>query len=269
MTREFRHTEFCMGTVFRFVGRTEISQNDLDSVIRSAVKVLHEADEIFSLYKPESPLSKLARGECSVKDCPKVVSDVWDECEHWSGTTEGWFSSFTPQHTFDPSGLVKTRAAENAAAILEDAGIVDFAMNAGGDIRLSKDINPGIAMQIGISKPVTIANPEAGVLTVVNLNGTPFRAVATSGTAERGEHIWNPRGGDAYATSLSQVTVIAKDIVTADVWATALFAAGDSALSLIEKYNLANSENQIAVLIVDRADNLSASNNLAALLNPI
>lgn len=266
MIREFRHTEFCMGTVFRFVGRTDLPETELNNAINEAVKVLHEADEIFSLYKPESPLSKLASGECSVSDCPEVVSTIWDECEKWSQVTDGWFSPFTPEHTFDPSGLVKSWAANKSAEVLEQHGITDFAMNAGGDIRLSKDITSGVALQIGISKPITIASPDAGVLTVVNLNGTPFRAVATSGTAERGDHIWNPKLGSAWANSISQVTVVAKDIVTADVWATALFAAGENALELVEKYNLAN---EIAVLIVGLDGKLTASKNFSSLLNPV
>ena len=266
MTKEFRHTEFCMGTVFRFVGRTNLPETELIKVIAEAVKVLHDADEIFSLYKSESPLSKLARGECSVSDCPEVVSTIWDECEKWTEETDGWFSPFTPEHTFDPSGLVKTWAAEKAANVLEQHGISDFAMNAGGDVRLSKEISSGVALQIGISKPITIASPEAGVLTEVNLNGTAFRAVATSGTAERGDHIWNPKVGSAWANSSSQVTVVAQDIVTADVWATALFAAGEQDLELVDKYNLAN---EIAVLVVDIDGNLTASKNFSALLNPV
>ena len=266
MTREFRHTEFCMGTVFRFVGKTNLSDTELNEVINEAVRVLHEADEIFSLYKSESPLSKLARGECSVSDCPEVVSTIWDECEKWSRMTDGWFSPFTPEHTFDPSGLVKTWAANKSAQVLEQNGITDFAMNAGGDIRLSEDISSGVALQIGISKPITIASPEAEVLTVVNLNGTPFRAVATSGTAERGDHIWNPKLGSAWAHAISQVTVVAQDIVTADVWATALFAAGENALELVERYNI---ENEIAVLIAGLDGALTASKNFGSLLNPV
>ena len=50
----------------------------------------------------------------------------------------------------------------------------------------------------------------------------PRRAVATSGTAERGEHIWR-RMDQAFV----QATVIADDIVTADVLATAIIA-GDA-----------------------------------------
>jgi thiamine biosynthesis lipoprotein len=269
MTGEFRHTEFCMGTVFRFVGRTDKPKELVDEVLASAIAKLHEADGIFSLYKPESPLSKLARGECSVAQCPEVVYQVWDECEHWSTVTDGWFSAFTPQNTFDPSGLVKTWAAERAAQVLEENGITDFAMNAGGDIRLSSEITSGVAKQIGISKPITIASPDAGVLTVVNLNGTEFRAVATSGTAERGEHIWNPKHGSIFANEIAQVTVVAKDIVTADVWATALFASGNDAIEIAEKYNLENIDNQIAVIAVALDGDLAATKNFSSLLNPI
>lgn len=269
MTREFRHTEFCMGTVFRFVGRTDLTEESLDLAISEAMAVLHEADEIFSLYKASSPLSKLARGECSVQECPEVVSTIWDECENWSVKTTGWFSAFTPEHTFDPSGLVKTWAAEIAAKVLEKHGISDFAMNAGGDIRLTKDIISGIPMQIGISKPITIASPDAGVLTVVNLNETEYRAVASSGTAERGEHIWNPKIGGVWANQVSQVTVVSKELIASDVWATALFASGDQAISLAEKYNKENSANQIAVFVVKLDGDLEATANFSSLLNPI
>ena len=45
----------------------------------------------------------------------------------------------------------------------------------------------------------------------------PMRAVATSGNAERGNHIWAPAPG--IRASLGQVSVFAADIVTADVLA--------------------------------------------------
>ena len=251
-----------MGTVFRFVGRTEL---DISQALNQAVAILHEADNIFSLYKSESPLSKLARGETSVAECPEVVEQVWDLCEKWNIATEGWFNAFTLEHTFDPSGLVKTWAAEKAAIILEEFGISDFAMNAGGDIRLSQDIDAGFAMRIGISKPITIADPEAGVLTVVDLNGTGFRAVASSGTAERGEHIWNPKT-NTWASELAQVTVVAKDLVTADIWATAIFAAGDQGLALAQKHC---AEYSFEALLVESNSDLSATQGFEKLLNPV
>ena len=50
-------------------------------------------------------------------------------------------------------------------------------------------------------------------------------AVATSGTAERGAHIVNPRTGDT-AVGLASVTVIGQSLAFADAYATAAFAMG-------------------------------------------
>ena len=230
---EFRRNEECMGTVFVFHGRTENS--DIEGLLDRACEKLHEADRIFSLYKPESPLSQLARGETSVANCPPVVEHVWDLCEQWEETTGGYFKAFTPQHTFDPSGLVKTWAAQTAIDVLLTEGVSDFTLNAGGDVWVGDGVSNDVDWKIGISKPITIASPEAGVLAVVNLKDSQFRALATSGSAERGSHIWNPQGSEAGTGELVQVSVLAKDLVTADVWATAAFAEGPRALDRIAK----------------------------------
>jgi len=62
---------------------------------------------------------------------------------------------------------------------------------------------------------------------------------------------------------------VSKELITADVWATALFASGDQAISLAEKYNKENSANQIAVLVVKLDGDLEATANFSSLLNPI
>ena len=230
---EFLRNEECMGTVFVFHGRTD--RQDIETILNRACEKLHDADRTFSLYKPESPLSRLARGETSVANCPPVVEHVWNLCEDWEKATGGYFSAFTLQHTFDPSGLVKTWAAQSAIDVLLAESVTDFSLNAGGDIWLSDRLTNDVDWKIGISKPVTIASPDAGVLTVVNLKQTEFRALATSGTAERGKHIWNPQAADLAGDELVQVSVLAKDLVTADVWATAAFAEGPRALDRISK----------------------------------
>ncbi|MCF4119808.1 FAD:protein FMN transferase [Antribacter sp. KLBMP9083] len=51
-------------------------------------------------------------------------------------------------------------------------------------------------------------------------------AVATSGTSERGRHLWDGRTGRP-AAGLTALTVVAADLVTADVLATAAFALGE------------------------------------------
>jgi len=263
---EFRHTVFCMGTVFNFVGRSGLAREQINELLEAAEQILHEADSIFSLYKPESPLSKLARGEISLLLCPDVCTEIWDDCEHFNEITDGWFSAFTPEHTFDPSGLVKTWAAAKAANELIDGGVTDFALNAGGDILLSPQVSAGLPMRMGISKPKSIASDEAGVLTVIDLNDTEYRAMATSGTAERGDHIWNPKAGvTTWANELLQVSVVAKDLVTADVLATAAFAAGDQALSFLAGYNTKNASNRVEALIVNKDSTLAATPGFAEL----
>lgn len=224
-----------MGTVFRVAGRSELARESVAAFVRQACEILHEADRTFSLYKTNSPLSRLARGETSVAECPPVVNEIWEACEAWEKITEGWFSAFTPEHTFDPSGLVKTWAAKTAAEFLVERGFTDFTLNAGGDIWLSDGLTDETDWRIGISKPVSIASSEAGVLAVVNLAGTDFRALATSGSAERGAHIWNPKSaGKEPANEFLQVSVIAHDLVEADVWATAAFAEGTRAIARLE-----------------------------------
>lgn len=231
--KQFARNEECMGTVFVFHGHSD--RADIESLLDLACEKLHEADRIFSLYKPESPLSQLARGETSVAACPPVVDHVWNLCEEWEKATGGYFSAFTLEHTFDPSGLVKTWAAQAAIDILVSEGVNDFTLNAGGDIWLSDSLSEDSEWRVGIAKPITIASSESGLLTVLNLKGTEFRALATSGTAERGKHIWNPQSADFAGDELAQVSVLATDLVTADVWATAAFAEGAKALDRISK----------------------------------
>ena len=228
----FNHIEECMGTVFQFAGRSPLDDAQTQSLITQACEILHEADRTFSLYKPESPLSQLSRGETSVAKCPPVVNEIWDACDEWEKKTGGWFSAMTPQNTFDPSGIVKTWAAKRAAEFIVAGGITDFTMNAGGDVWLSDGLTEERDWRIAISKTVSIASPDAGVLTVIDLGGTKFRAMATSGSAERGDHIWNPKApGKEAPTELLQVSVVADDLVTADVWATAAFAEGQRAIA--------------------------------------
>lgn len=259
--KEFRHNETCMGTVFQYFGRTNLSDQQLEKALAVSTAVLHEADEIFSRYKPNSPVSQLAAGVTELQKLPEIVQNIWDECEKWEEITDGWFRAFDEQNTFDPSGLVKAWATEQAALKLEEFGITDFAMNAGGDIRMSKAISSGIPRRVGVAKPISIAAKESGAITVLDLNNSEYFAVATSGSSERGEHIWTPnRRGKA----ILQVTVVAKDIITADVFATAAFAAGDQAGALLTKH-----EDKLQALVLDLDGNVFTTKGFSSLIAPV
>ena len=259
--KEFRHNETCMGTVFQFFGRSELTADQVATAIAESVAKLHEADNLFSRYKPDSALSRLARGEVQIADLPPVVEYIWDECERWQEVTDGWFNAMDPANTFDPSGLVKAWATELAGVKLEELGITDFAINAGGDIRLSKYISSGLPKRIGLAKPISIAADDFSALTLLDLNNSDYFAVATSGIAERGEHIWIPQ---RRSTGIQQVTVVAKEIITADVFATAAFAAGDQTGALLTKH-----EGELEALVIDLNGNTFATKGFAALVSPV
>jgi thiamine biosynthesis lipoprotein len=93
----------------------------------------------------------------------------------------------------------------------------------------------------------------------LNLKGTNFRAVATSGSAERGAHIWNPKSLEA-PSDFVQVTVIARDLVEADIWATAAFAEGLNSLSRIDR------EPELEALAILTDGQIAATPGLTALI---
>ncbi len=118
----------------------------------------------------------------------------------------------------DPSGLVKGWSVERGATILERAGASNFAISAGGDIVVRGGALPAFHWRIGIEHP----RRRDAVAEVIELTDT---AVATSGTAARGEHVLDPHTGRPPEGLLS-VTVIGPDLGTADAYATAAFAMG-------------------------------------------
>ena len=87
--------------------------------------------------------------------------------------------------TIDPSGLVKGWSVDRAAALLDEAGMRNYAVNAGGDIRLRGGALPEPRWRVGIQHP-QIRDRIAAVVEGDDL------AVATSGEYARGEHIRRP-----------------------------------------------------------------------------
>jgi thiamine biosynthesis lipoprotein len=194
-----------------------------DRVVALFLAELHEVDAAFSPYRPDSEVSRLARGELGLPDASVEVREVAARCERARQWTGGLFDATRPDRTWDPSGLVKGWAVERAARHLcgpdaQSAGL-DWCVNAGGDVLVLAP--SGKSFVIGIQDPV---DPRAVAATVE----TTGAAVATSGTAARGAHLYDPRTQVAVATSLLSVTVTGPSLETADVLATAAYVAADA-----------------------------------------
>lgn len=213
------HVEECMGTVFSIDIRDPGSWS---GAIGEVTGWLHHADAVFSTYRPGSDISRIRRGELSAAAADPLVSEVLGLCARAEAATGGFFTASWRGGT-DPTGLVKGWAIERASRILRARGSGNHSVNGGGDIQLAGEASPGQAWRVGISDPFD----RTRLLTVVT--GRDI-AVATSGVAERGAHIVNPRTG-APAADLASVTVTGRSLTTADACATAAFAMGPGALA--------------------------------------
>ncbi len=180
---------------------------------------LRWVDAIFSTYKDESEISRINRGELRREDAHPYVRQVLDRCEQLRDETDGYFDMRAPDGSIDPSGLVKGWAVDRAAAILDDAGLHNYAVNAGGDMRVRGRAVPELSWRVGIEHPLDRQQVAAVIESSTDL------AIATSGAYARGEHVWNPHSGRPPVGILS-VTIVGAELATADVYATAAFAMG-------------------------------------------
>jgi thiamine biosynthesis lipoprotein len=180
---------------------------------------LRWVDATFSTYKDDSEISRINRGELRREDAHPHVRHVLERCEELRQETAGYFDMQTPAGSIDPSGLVKGWAVDRAAAILDEAGLHNYAVSAGGDMRVRGRAVPELAWRIGIQHPLDTQQVAAVIETASEL------AVATSGAYARGEHIVDPHTGRPPSGILS-VTIVGRELATADAYATAAFAMG-------------------------------------------
>lgn len=221
----FRHAEPVMGTVVSIDVRPQgLPMPGTRAAIIRACKLLHRADDVFSLYKPDTPLSRLRRGELKLEQCPPEVSEVVDLCEQAKLASDGWFDPWALPGGFDPTGLVKGWAAREAANALREAGIGAGMVNAAGDIATFGTPSSREAWRVGIRAP---ESPDL-LSRVIELRG----AVATSGNYERGDHVWDVSAGRP-ATGIASATVCGPDLAMADAFATGLVAAGPGGLDAV------------------------------------
>lgn len=219
-------TVTAMGMPFRIVIDSPHDEDAAAHAVNEFHKELLWADEVFSLFKDDSELSRLNRGELAVDECAPEMLEILQSCEWYRSATLGGFDARRRDH-LDPSGLVKGWAVARGAAAFDSVGASSWMVGASGDILVSRSERQ---WRLGIADPRVSGDPHgAPVVDVVSLGGH-FRALATSGIAQHGLHIWDPSTGDG-AQHYLQVSVVGPDMVTADAWATAIAAGGDRVLA--------------------------------------
>ncbi|HET6965249.1 MAG TPA: FAD:protein FMN transferase [Acidimicrobiales bacterium] len=221
----FTHLEPVMGTV---VGITSPDPLPPDG-LAEAVRVLHEANRVFSTWEPESPMSRLRAGRVTLDQLEPGdaadIAEVLGRCGLAREIIGGAFDPWALPGGVDPTGLVKGWAAARALRALAAAGAENLMINAGGDIAVMgrPDERP---WRIGIRHP---AQPDA-YSAVVEVTA----AIATSGDYERPGQLIDPATGRTARVAAS-ATVTGPDLDLADALATGLAVAGHPVLAAIDR----------------------------------
>jgi thiamine biosynthesis lipoprotein len=199
-----------------------VTQHDLDSVFAYFVAV----DETFSTYKDSSEISRINRGELVVTAYSDEMKVILTLSAQTKKETNGYFDIWH-DGVCDPSGIVKGWAIHNAAQMLTERGFHDFYVDAGGDIQVA-GYKDGNLWRVGIRNPFNRVE-HVKVLALTDCG------VATSGTAIRGQHIYDPYHPTTPIVDVASITVIGPNIYEADRFATAAFAMGKRGIQFIEK----------------------------------
>jgi thiamine biosynthesis lipoprotein len=227
MTQRRTSTAAIMGTVMSVAGPGGADAESFTAATRAAWAWLRHADEVFSPFKADSAVSRIRDGRLPLADLAThpdgaEIREVLDLCASLTAQSDGAFDAWAvgDPPVFDPCGSVKGWAAERASDVLVEYGLPGHVLGAGGDVRV-RGGSGDRPWRVGIVDP----HRQRRLLTVAELSDG---AVATSGTSERGPHIWDPRA-DRPASHLAQVTVGGPDLTWADGYATAAMALGEQA----------------------------------------
>ena len=182
--------------------------------------VLERWEEAFSLFRPESELSRVNASPARVlvvsplfASTLETALDVAAEtdglvdptlCGRWREVVvSGRMVSRPPWLALDLNGVVKALAVDEAVAALDGPGFVAV----GGDL--------------AVRGPVDVALPAGGAIRVV------AGGLATSGTATRGAHLVDPATGAPSESPWEQVTASGATCLAADIAAKTGFLLGD------------------------------------------
>lgn len=164
-----------------------------------------------------------------------------------------------PQVYIDLGGIAKGHAVDRAIALLQQAGVSDASVSAGGDSRIIGD-RQGQPWTVGVKHP-----RDAGKMSV--LLPLVDTAISTSGDYERFferdgvryHHILDPQTGRS-ATGAWSVTILGPEVTLTDGLSTSVFVLGpEKGLELINRLD------GIDAIIIDPQGKLLYSKDLSGL----
>ncbi|MDP7421864.1 MAG: FAD:protein FMN transferase [bacterium] len=231
-----------------------VSDKEIVNMVRAALQISDRSGGAFDITV--GPLLKLWG---FYTDTTRVPAE--DEIEtvlerlgyRYLEIKEGYLVKRKSGVQIDLGGIAKGYAIREAVRVLKNEGITSALIDAGGDIYAHGQVY-GVPWRIGIRNPL-----GEGVLGVLDMSDL---SVATSGSYERFfeqdgiryHHLLDPKTGYP-AGELIGVTVVCKDPMLADAWATALFVMGpEKGMELVETAGMAQ-----VIMVTDEEELLCSS----------
>ena len=133
---------------------------------------------------------------------------------------------------FDFNSIAKGLACDEVGRMLERNGVENYIVEIGGEIAVRGKNENGVDWRISVDRPIeradTVIHKSAFVIELET------GGVATSGNyrnfrivdGKKVAHTINPHTGKPEITNLLSVTIVARDCMTADAYATACMALG-------------------------------------------
>jgi FAD:protein FMN transferase len=205
----------------------EIAEPAPTELLEAAYDLFAQVEARFSTYRADSEISRINQGLLPLEAISGEMRDVLVLAERTRIETDGFFDARRADGTIDPSGVVKSWAIAKVARLIDQAGIRNYFVDAGGDIQTRGKNAEGGDWVVGIRNPFD----HDQIVKAVVLKD---QGIATSGTYVRGQHIYNPHQPDRPIDDVVSLTVIGPDVIEADRFATAAFAMGRDGITFIE-----------------------------------
>lgn len=175
-----------------------------------------------------------------------ISTELIDSLRQYIGMDKVWLEGKQVKKAneavmLDASAIAKGYAVDVIADFLEAKGIDNYMVEIGGEIRMRGKNHKGVAWRVGIDKPID--DPKVLKRDLQAIISIDNGALATSGNYrnfyyENGRkyaHTIDPATGYPVQHELLSASVIAKDCMTADAYATAFMVMGlEKSKALVE-----------------------------------
>jgi thiamine biosynthesis lipoprotein len=222
-----------------------LADDTLAATINAVNHSLQQIDQDFSPFKSTSLVRRYQRGDLEANQFTAQFQEVFALASKAQSLTDDAFDPYFDHQRYNPTGLVKGWAIQRIferelAPLLHTTDLVAVALNGAGDIQMGVRPNHPYTWHVGIEDP---ADTHQLIHQYVLQNG----AIATSGVSQHGQHILTQTS----STDLTQATIIASDLIEADILATSAIAMGQKRFTQFTTHYLTHG------LLVDRQQHVT------------